>query len=312
MTSTTPIRGTQSFVGVMSEVWRRPSLTLLEVFWRWLVGGLLLLTLIPRVLQTAGILDIASQAITVSPALTGALQAISVFQPVAAVHTLQALFATLLAPNLPLLRWVLAAVFVTWNITAALGRTLVLRRLDTALHSRTSTLFLLGTLRALLLAAAWLVWFKGLAWAARTAILAPAAHAQEPSVVLFAALLICGTLVLYVAWGIVSWPFYLAPLLAMRNDLGTLAALRTAVTSSRALCGKLIEINLVMNIVRLCLIVLAMVLSASPLAFQSVATQQFFVLWWSFAVLLYLAASDFFHVVRSAAYLTLHRALTPG
>jgi hypothetical protein len=158
---------------------------------------------------------------------------------------------------------------------------------------------------------AWLLWFQLLAYAARTNITAPAALGDDPHLVLFSAMLISGTLVLYVAWGILSWPLYLAPLLVMRNNLGHFAALRAALSSPRELRGKLIEINLVMNIVRITLIVLAMVMSASPLAFQSVATQQFFAIWWGVAVLLYLAASDYFHVVRSAAYLSLHRVYNP-
>jgi hypothetical protein len=93
----------------------------------------------------------------------------------------------------------------------------------------------------------------------------------------------------------------------MLRGLGPVAALSAALRSGRVR-GKLIEVNLVMNIVKIALIVLAMVFSASPLAFQTVATQEFFVVWWAIAVVLYLAASDYFHVVRVAAYLTLWRA----
>ncbi len=32
------VRGTQSFVRTLSECWSRPSLTLLEVLWRWTYG----------------------------------------------------------------------------------------------------------------------------------------------------------------------------------------------------------------------------------------------------------------------------------
>ena len=32
------VRGTQSFVHTLSECWRRPSLTALEVLWRWAYG----------------------------------------------------------------------------------------------------------------------------------------------------------------------------------------------------------------------------------------------------------------------------------
>ena len=72
--------------------------------------------------------------------------------------------------------------------------------------------------------------------------------------------------------------------------------------------GKLIEINMVMNIVRIALIVLAMVFSASPLPFSSVETQTFLTCWWAGVGLVYLGMSDYFHVVRSAAYLSLWRA----
>ena len=39
------VRGTQSFVHTLSECWRRPWLTALEVLWRWLYGVPALLVL---------------------------------------------------------------------------------------------------------------------------------------------------------------------------------------------------------------------------------------------------------------------------
>jgi hypothetical protein len=64
----------------------------------------------------------------------------------------------------------------------------------------------------------------------------------------------------------------------------------------------MVEINLVMGIVKLALIVLAMVFSATPLPFQSVATPEF-MRWWYVAVAIwYFVASDFFHVARLVAY----------
>jgi hypothetical protein len=306
--SNPPVRGTQSFVGVMGEVWRRPSLAAMEIAWRWLAGLLALFILAPVVLGSLGMeIHFAGGAAPIAPPNFAAIQGITIFKPVIAIQTLQASLAPFLSAASPFLQREVPLAFLLWNLIAAFGRTLVLRRLDKQLHPRRLTLFLLGTLRALLLSVAWLFWFRLLAYAANTNITAPAARGDEPHLVLFSAMLISGTLILYVAWGIVSWPLYLAPLLAMRNNLGSLASLRAALGSSRGLRGKLIEINLVMNIVRITLIVLAMVMSASPLAFQTVATQQFFAIWWGIAVLLYLAASDYFHVVRSAAYLSLHR-----
>jgi len=297
----------------MGQVWRRPSLSGLEIAWRWPAGLLVLFIATPFVLGSLGMdIHLSGSATPIAPPNFAALQGITVFQPVIAVQTIQASLTPFFSAASPVLRWIIPAIFILWNLIAALGRTVVLRRLDTTLHPRRLTLFLLGTLRARLLAAAWRLWFRGVVYAARVSITAPAARGEDPNLVLFAAMLICGTLALYVAWAVFSWFLQLAPLLAMRNNLGPLTALRTAIGSAKQLRSKLIEINLVMCIVRIALIVLAMVLSASPLAFQTVATQQFFALWWAFAILLYLAASDYFHVVRAAAYLSLHHALTQG
>ena len=68
------------------------------------------------------------------------------------------------------------------------------------------------------------------------------------------------------------------------------------------------EINLVMGIVKIALIVLAMVFSATPLPFESVATPEFLAWWWVGVRCCTLVASDFFHVARLVAYLELWRA----
>jgi hypothetical protein len=284
----------------MSRVWGSPSLTALEIAWRWL-AGLLLVFVVRQALWGFGV-EIGFD--------TTPLQSVTVFRPVEAVETFKAIIEPVWTYALPTLRWLLPLLVLLWNLVAAFGRTLVLHRLDPTLPARRLTLFLLGALRTLCLTAAWALWLWLVIAASRVAITNPAARNEEPSLVLFAAMLIVGTLALYCLWAIVSWPLQLAPLLAMRNNLGPLAALRAAVTSARDLRSKLIEINLVMNIVKLALIVLAMVFSASPLPFTSVATPEFLRLWWAGVILLYLAMSDYFHVVRAAAYLSLHRALT--
>jgi hypothetical protein len=89
-----------------------------------------------------------------------------------------------------------------------------------------------------------------------------------------------------------------------------LASLRGAVHSGR-LRAKLVEINLVMGIVKVSLIVLGMVFSACPLPFASVESRTFLV-WWTIGVgVLYLVASDYFHVVRVAAYQALYQVYEP-
>jgi hypothetical protein len=295
-----PIRGTQSFVGVMTAIWRRPSLTALEIFWRWAVGAPIIALAVWRGL-------LASRTVTVNIA---ALQAMTVFQPVAAFHTIDVAMAAILPAAKPIAIWLLPLAAIAWVLAAAFGRTLVLRRLDRTLHARPLTLLALGVLRAVLLTIAWMLWLGLIVEAGRIAITGPAGHGGEPNIVLYSAILICGTLVLYVLWAIVSWPFQLAPLIAMQRNIGPLGALDAAF-GSPAVRSKLIEVNLVMNIVKLAVLVLAMVLSASPMAFSSAETQisqTFLNCWWLGAITLYMLALDYFHVVHTAAQLSLWRA----
>jgi hypothetical protein len=97
----------------------------------------------------------------------------------------------------------------------------------------------------------------------------------------------------------------------MRDNLGAAASLAAAFRLG-PLRPRLVEINLVMGIVKIALIVLAMVASASPLPFESVATPQFMACWYAVVTVLYLIASDFFHVVRLVAYLELWKSYNPG
>jgi hypothetical protein len=83
------------------------------------------------------------------------------------------------------------------------------------------------------------------------------------------------------------------------------------VLRQRELRSKLIELNFVMGIVKVCLLVLAMTFSASPLPFQNQQTQGFITVWWIGVGLFYLLASDFFHVIRRVTYLRLLLTLAP-
>jgi hypothetical protein len=132
----------------------------------------------------------------------------------------------------------------------------------------------------------------------------PLARNQEPNLVGYFAIVIVGTLAVFVAWLALSWLLSIAPLLAALRGTGVAASLRGALRLG-PLRGKLVEINLVMGIVKIALIVLAMVFSACPLPFESVETQTFLVWWCAGVTLLYLVASDYFHIVRLEAYLAL-------
>ncbi len=308
--SSRPVRGTQSFVHTLSDCWRQPSLTAIEVAWRWIFGipaFLLIGSQIRTVLvvATSGTLDPASlgldHALLADP--IGALTA----DPLGAAQK----FTSALAQVLPGLEHValrlLPALALAWVAVCSIGRTLLLRRFQPALRPRAFTLAVLQALRLAVLALVLWFWFRLVTGSADLAIHAPIAAGQEPNLVLYCALVILSTLGLFTAWAFVSWPLAMAPLLAMLNDTAPAASLRAAFTLG-PLRAKLVEINLVLGIVKIALLVLAMVFSATPLPFQSVTTPGFLA-WWSAGVaVLYLLASDFFHVARLLGYLELWRA----
>ncbi len=293
-----PVRGAQSFVGVMTEVWQRPSLTGLEILWRWAAGA-------PVLALVAWRIQVALPTVHVD---TAALGAMTVFKPVAAFATMHDAWAAVMPAVKPVAMWLVPLAAVLWLLVSAVGRTAVMRRFDETLHARRGTLLMLGTLRAALLAGAWALWVWVVWEAGVIAIAGPAARGREPDIVLYSAILICGSLFLYVLWALVSWPFQLAPLLAMQEDLSAGASLRAALGSRRTR-GKLIEVNLVMTIVKIAVLVLGMVFSACPLPFANVESQTFLTCWWAGVILVYMAALDYFHVVHAVAHLWLWRAL---
>lgn len=301
--SEAPLRGTQSFVTVMVSTWKRPGLTLIEVLWRWCVG-------LPCLWIAVRALTLALRA---HPLNTPALEAMTVFQPLAAVNTLQRQVAPLLPPLQAVARWLLPVGAGAWVAASTAGRLAIWRRLDVSLPLRVGPIALLGLLRLVLLLLFFWGWVRGIGAAARYSISSAVGAGAEPNLVLFAAMVVVLTLLTFLLWCLVVWPLDAAPLFALAEGKGVLASLHAALRD-RVLRSKLVEINLVMGIVKVGLTVLAMVFSATPLPFSAEETQTFLLSWWSFVGILFLMALDFFHVVRRAANLSFFQALAtpPG
>ncbi len=296
-----PVRGTQSFVRTLSECWRRPSLTALEVSWRWTFG-------VP-----AGVL-VTYEALRVlreNPVDIDALKRMSLLNPLGMSETLGTAASVLLPAATHIAIWLAPLLLMAWIVVSSLGRGMVLRRVDQQLHARPGTLILLQTLRMGALIGSFAVWFACLRMAARATVTGPIASGQEANLVLYSAITIVTTLGLFTLWAVASWVLSAAPLLAMRGDLGAGESLRTAFQLG-PVRSKLVEINLVMGIVKIALIVLAMVASSCPLPFQTVATPEFMTWWYAGVVVAYLVASDFFHVVRLVSYLEMWKAYNSG
>jgi hypothetical protein len=291
-----PVRGTQSFVYTLTECWGRPSLTGLEVLWRWGFGIPALWAcwrwVVPAVLG--------------SGADWGALERMTVLDPMAAAATIGTALNLIVPAVWVVLRWLGPVLLVAWIVVSSVGRTVVLRRADGRLTARVGTVIVLQAMRMIALGVSFWVWFLLLEAAARWAIEGPIGHGHEPNLVGYCAAAIVTTLGLFTLWAVMSWALSVAPLLAMLRGLGVMASLRAAFQLG-PLKAKLVEINLVMGIVKIALIVLAMVFSACPLPFETVATGQFLV-WWCLGVtVIYLLGSDFFHVARQVAYLQIWR-----
>jgi len=291
------VRGTQSFVRTLSECWSRPSLTLLEVLWRWTYG-------VPTL---ALLWHVGSKIVAESSLDASALEKMTVTRPLEAAQILAGAMAVLLPPISRVAVWLGPLLLLTWVVWSSVGRSIVLRRADPQLHSRLGTTMVLQLIRVIVLAASFFLWLISLRWAASVAVTGPLERGGDPNLVLYFALAIVLTVGVFAVWAVISWVLSMAPLLAMLRNLGPVASLAAALRLG-AMRSKLVEINLVMGIVKVALVVLAMVFSATPLPFESLATQAFLNIWWVIVAILYFIASDFFHVARAVASLKLWRA----
>lgn len=295
------VRTTQWFVATLSWCRRHPSVIALEVLWRWAFGIPALWLVGTRV---NGLL-LAATGGTYDWSRLG-LDHLTVVDPVGAANKLAVATSLLLPGLLDLVRRFLPGWLAAWIVVSSLGRTAVLRRADARLHARPLTMMVLQMLRLLVLGASFAVWFALLMAVGRRVVMGPVAAGEEPNLLLYFVVAILETLGLFTMWAVLSWGLSLAPLVAMVENVGAWRSLKRAFRPG-ALRMQLAEVNLVLGIVKIALVVLAMVFSATPLPFESVTTTEF-LLWWSVGVgLIYVIASDFFHVARLVTYLDLWR-----
>jgi hypothetical protein len=284
------VRGTQSLVEIQAQCWRRPGLIAYELAWRWIFGipALLLLSLFVR--RLLAILFAAH---------TG-LNDFLLQQPVMAAQIVRASYDAILPATLEVARWAVPLLMLGWAMASGIGRAFVLRALAPGSRLRPASLSLLHLLRILALALTVFAWFAMVRWAGRRDIthLLPGA---EPSVVAFAAWLICLSIGSFIVWALWSWVLSIASVLIVVEGRSLPSALAASVRQG-PLTMKLVEINLVLGIVKMALIVLALVFSAIPLPFETQMAGNALHLWWAAVGIWYLAASDFFQVARLAAF----------
>jgi hypothetical protein len=285
------VRGTQSLLQIQAQCWRRPWLIASELAWRWIFGipALVLLSVCAR--RLLAILFAAH---------TG-LDDFSLQQPVRAAQIVRASYEAILPAALELARWAAPLLMVGWALASGIGRAFVLRSLAPGSRLRPVSLALLQLLRIVALAMTVYAWFAMVRWAAVHDIFHVPAG-TEPSVVGFAAWLICLSIGSFIVWALWSWVLSIAGVLIVVEDRSLPSAMAASVRQG-PLTMKLVEVNLVLGIVKLALIVLAMVFSAIPLPFEAQMSGRALYIWWAAVGLWYLAASDFFQIARLAAFI---------
>ncbi len=258
-TAKVPVRGTQSMVGTLSRCWQQPSVTGLEVLWRWVFGVptlALVGTQLRRILatHTDGTFDLSrlglDRAFMADPVGSAAADPLGVSAKIAEA------VGILLPDVLHVALWLVPTLMVLWVLISSVGRTILLRRMDVQLHTRLGTMMALQALRMVAMVAIFGFWLGCLKWVARVAIAAPIAAGQEPNLVLYSAMMIVATLALFSGWAAVSWVLAVAPLAAMLRNTGVVESMKAAFRLG-GLKGKLIEVNLVLGIVKIGLIMVA-------------------------------------------------------
>ena len=268
----------------MGWVFARPSLTLLEVAWRWLFGlpflavcwfqAQRILAALPP--ESTGLASLDSQNPWVAAVqLAGAWE---VYRPLVSVALLR----------------ILPLAAVAWVIVSGLGRALVLNRLEPRLRFRPVGIIALQAAWLVLLALGCWGWFRSIEWVAATHI----TPVGEPDLIGYSMWAIFLSLGFFTAFALVSWPLSIAPLLMLLEERSPVSALAQSLKLGKTFNSKLAEINLVMGIVTLALIVLAMVLSAAPLPFSDQLGPDAMHGIYAVATIFYLVASDYFQVVR--------------
>jgi hypothetical protein len=275
----------------MGEVFGRPSLTVLEVAWRWFFGIPFLFVCYCAAnnalnkMEFAGIGTIDSG----NPWLA-ARQIANI------CHIYQPLAVEFLVHVLPL-----AA--VSWILISSLGRGLVLQRMLPRITFRPPAIIFLQAAWLGLFAMTLWGWYSAMSWVAAIYI----EVGGEPDLIGFSIWTIFLSLGFFTAFALMSWTVSIAPLLALLEDRSALSALGESFRLGRAFTGKLVEINLVMGIVKLALMVLAMVFSAAPLPFSDELGPEAMHVVWGASMVFYLVANDYFQVVRLRAFVEFWR-----
>lgn len=282
--ATDRLRGTQSVVGQMGWVFARPSLTAIEVAWRWLFGAPMLV---------ACWLQVQKILAELPPETTG-LTALNASNPWTSAVTLAEAWQMYQPHVLAVMVWLVPAAVLAWAVVSGIGRNLILRRMEPSVPVRLGALIALQAARAVLLVGAASCWYALVNWAIASHVMAGA----DPDLVGFTIWMVFITLGCVSLWAAFSWAVTVAPLLALFEGCSVGSAMARSFRLGTPFTAKLIEINFVMSIVKLALIVVAMVFSSVLIPFAEEVGAGTLHFEWIIVGAFYLAANDYFQLVR--------------
>lgn len=283
-----PVRGTQLLVVHMGTVIRRPALSSLEISWRWLVGIPFLWVFWIEWQKVLAIYPVAASGFTqvdsVNPWI-GLVQMSRVWD--------------YYAPHaFAILRWLLPVAAVAWVLASAIGRNLIMMRMQPGIRFRPLAMIVLQALWLAMAALAFWGWFASVHWTA----MANFHGTMNPDLVSFFIWFIVLSLGFYSAFALLSWPFSVAPILMLLEERSALSALGQGLRLGKGFGSKAAEVNMTLGVAKLGIIVLAMVLSAAPLPFADELSPGAMRLVTAASFLFYMIANDYFQVVRLRAF----------
>jgi len=288
-----PVRGTQLLVEHMGAVIRRPALAFIEIGWRWLVGIPVLVVLWQ---QAQGVL---AQYPIESSGAAGA----SLANPWLLAQQLGGAWSYYLPHAVVVMRWLLPAWAVAWIVVSAIGRNLMLMRMEPGLRFRPGTMMALHAVWMAMFALVVYGWIRSMEWAGATHMSTTSiGPGGEPDLIGYFIWAIFLTLGFFSLWALVNWVAAVAPLIALLEGRSALSAFGQAFRLGRGFTSKLVEINLVMGIAKIGLAVLAMVFSAAPLPFSDELGPGALRAVVAASLVFFLVANDYFQVVRIKAF----------